>query len=183
MIEILDLIITGIGGAAAVAAVIVALHQVRQEKRARAEELRRSQAEGVSCWFEGGPEESRPIDNRYVWQYVVLQNESESPVYDAIVSCVGVQGAGPAARGEESAGDYPCRRLVGVLPPGEWGTWLPTFGQGMSVILGSEIAFRDARGVSWVRRGNGMLEEIQMDPVGFYRVGLPCAWGRCERRG
>lgn len=183
MIEIAGLVITGISGVASVAAVIVALWQVRQEKRTRAEALRRSQAGRVSCWFEGGPEKSRPLDNRYVWQYVVLQNESESPVYDVIVTCVGAQGAGPIVRGEESAGDYPCRSLVGVLPPGEWGVWLPTFGKGMSAVLGSEIAFRDARGVSWVRRGNGMLEEIQVDPVGLYGVDLPCVWGGCERRG
>ena len=182
MIEIIDLVVTGISGVAAVAAVILSLRQVGQEKLARAEKLRRSQAESVSCWFEGGPEESRPLDNRYVWQYVVLRNESESPVYDAIVACVGLRGAGTAARGEECAGDYPYRRLLGVLPPGEWGVWLPTSGLGMSVVLGAEIAFRDARGVSWVRRGNGILEETKEDPVSFYGVELPCAWVGCERR-
>ena len=182
LIEIVDLVVTGISGAAAVAAVVVSLWQVGQEKRARAEKLRRSQAETVSCWFEDGPERPRSLDDRHVWQYVVLKNESESSVYDAIVTCVGVQGAGPAARGEECAGDYPYRRLLGVLPPGEWGVWLPTSGLGMSVVLGAEIAFRDARGVSWVRRGNGILEETKEDPVSFYGVELPCAWVGCERR-
>ena len=52
----------------------------------------------------------------------------------------------------------------------------------MSIVLGTELAFCDARGVSWVRRGNGALEEIPKDPQVFYGIGLPCSWGRCERR-
>lgn len=35
----------------------------------------------------------------------------------------------------------------------------PTHGCEMSIVLGSELAFRNARVVSWVRRGNGILEK------------------------
>ena len=102
MIEIIDLVVTGISGVAAVAAVIVSLRQVGQEKLARAEKLRRSQAESVSCWFEDGPEGPRSLDDKHVWQYVVLRNESESPVYDAIVACVGLRGGRAPLHGERT---------------------------------------------------------------------------------
>ena len=61
LIEIAGLVITGISGAASVAAVIVALWQVHQEKQSQRRALRRSQAERVSCWFEGGLEGWRPL--------------------------------------------------------------------------------------------------------------------------
>ena len=176
------LVFTAVGAIATAAAVIVSLCQIRGEKRARAAEFRRCQAEGISSWLQDGVEDSHPEDDSFVWQRVALQNESDAPVYNVVVTCVGNQGAGPASRGEENGGDYPCRSFVGVLPPGEWGTWLPTHGRGMSIVLGSELAFRDARGVSWVRRGNGTLEEISMDPLEFYGISLPCPWGGCERR-
>lgn len=148
------------------------LHEERTEGR---------QAERVSAWFEEGPDRGRPQSNNFVWQYVVLRNASESPVYNVVVTCVGLQGAGPLPKGEDNRGAYPCRCFVAALPPGLWGVWLPTYGQGMSVVLAPEVAFRDAHGVSWVRRGNGTLERITSDPVTFYGVGLPCPWGSCER--
>ena len=182
MKETIELIFTIVGSSATAAAVIVSLWQIYLEKRRRNDEIRRSQAEKVSSWFQDGAESSRPKDESFVWQYVALRNESNAPVYNVIITCVGIQGAGPAERGEENGCDYNCRSLVSILPPGEWGVWLPTHGQGMNIVLGTELAFRDARGVSWIRRGNGALEEIPKDPQVFYGIDLPCPWGRCERR-
>lgn len=168
-----ELVFTAVGAFATAAAVTVSLGQIFVEKRARAAEFKRSQAERVSSWLQDGVEDSRPVDDKLMWQYVALQNESDAPVYNVVVTCIGIQGAGPASRGEENVGDYPCRSFVDVLPPGEWGTWLPTHGRGMSIVLGSELAFRDACGVSWFRRGNGTLEEISTDPLEFYGISLP----------
>lgn len=142
---------------------------------------KRRQAECVSAWFEKGPEGGRPQNNSFVWQYVVLGNSSDAPVYNVIVTCVGVQGAGPAFRGEDNGGGYPCRHFVAALPPGQWGIWLPTYGLGMSIVLAAEVAFVDAQGSSWVRRANGALEGIEVDPVVFYGASVPCPWGTCER--
>ena len=44
-----------------------------------------------------------------------------------------------------------------------------------------ETAFIDANGTSWVRRGNGRLEEIPMEPASFYRLSLPLPWRGCEK--
>lgn len=177
-----ELWFTALGSIATALAVIVSLVQIYLEKRRRAEDLRRGQAERVSSWLQSGAESPRPKNENFVWRYVALQNASSAPVYNVVVTCVGIQGTGPASRGEENSGDWPLRRFINVLPPGEWGVWLPTYGKGMNIALGSELAFRDARGVSWVRRGNGILEEIPTDPLKFYGVGLPCPWGPCESR-
>lgn len=157
--------------------------QAHQEGLSRQPDAGRHQAEGISAWFEEGPEKGRPQNNSFAWQYVVLRNNSSAPVYNVIVTCVSLQGAGPATKGEDNGGEYPCRCFVAELPPGTWGVWLPTYGLGMGVVLAPEVAFTDADGVSWVRRGGGLLEETGVDPVTFYGVGLPCPWGSYDRVG
>ena len=65
-------------------------------------------------------------------------------------------------------------------PPGTWYAWFPTNGPGMHVRTAPEAAFTDANGRSWVRRGNGKLEEIETEPISFYGRGLPVSWGECK---
>lgn len=112
---------------------------------------------------------------------VVLRNMSDAPVYNVIITCVGISGAGPNAEGEDNGHDYPCRACVGILPPGTWYAWLPTYGSGMCVRTAPEAAFTDANGRSWVRRGNGKLEEIEAEPASFYGLDRPVAWGECKK--
>lgn len=182
MLDIVNVIIQGIVGVATVAAVIVALYETHLNKKSRKEDIKRHQPIRISSWYEAAPNEcARPNDKRFVWRSVALRNESEAPVYNVIVTCVGFQGAGPPRKGEENRSDYPCRTCVGTLPPGFWFAWLPTRGSGMHVVTATEIAFTDANGISWVRRGNGNLEEIDLDPVLFYRLGLPVEWSGCTR--
>lgn len=181
MVDIANLVIQTLIGIATFAAVCISLWQVRYEKRLREEESKRQQAIRVSLWYEG--ERNRtdcPKDDRFVWKSVVLRNESESPVYDVIVTCVGISGAGPERKGENSKADFPCRVCIGTLPPGLWHAWLPTEGSGMHVRTAPEAAFTDASEVSWVRRGNGMLEQIQSRPAAFYGLELPLGWCGCK---
>lgn len=111
----------------------------------------------------------------------MLHNESKAPVYNVIVTCVGISGAGPVRNGEENQPDFLCRTCVGTLPPGSWYIWLPTEGSGMHVKTAPEVAFTDSRGVSWVRRGNGKLEEITLEPATFYKLPLPLEWSGCRK--
>ena len=104
---------------------------------------------------------------------VVLRNMSDAPVYNVIIACVGISGAGPNAKGEDNGHDYPGRACFGILPLGTRYAWLPTNGPGMHVRTAPEAAFTDANGRSWVRRGNGKLEEVETEPVFFYGIGLP----------
>lgn len=110
MVDIANLVIQTLIGIATFAAVCISLWQVRYEKRLREEESKRQQAIRVSLWYEGGRNRTDcPKDDRFVWKSVVLRNESESPVYDVIVTCVGISGAGPERKGENSKADFPCR--------------------------------------------------------------------------
>ncbi len=44
-----------------------------------------------------------------------------------------------------------------------------------------DVPFVDANGIPWVRRGNGRLEEIPMEPTSFYRLPLPLTWHGCKK--
>lgn len=181
-LNIVNVVIQAIIGAATVAAVVVALRQTHLSKKVHEEEIRRHQSTRISSWYEAAADtNSHPTDKRFVWRSVALRNESESPVYNVIITCVGFQGAGPFHNGEDNEGGYPCRRCIGTLPPGLWFAWLPTGGSGMHVVTATEIAFTDANGLSWVRRGNGKLEEIKSDPASFYNLPLPIEWAGCVR--
>lgn len=155
--------------------------QSRRERSLLTDSSRKRQAESVSAWFDEGADGPCPQYGSFVWERVTLRNSSEIPVYNVIITCVGMQGAGPAFKGEDNGGSYPCRSFVAALPPGVWGAWLPIYGRGMNILLAPEVAFTDANGASWVRRGNGLLENIGCDPVTFYGVSAPCPWGSCDR--
>lgn len=181
-IDIANLIVQAFIGFFTLGTLIAALRQSSQNKRNREDDIKRYQPSRISAWYEGGRNRTdQPKDNRFVWQLVVLRNESESPVYDVIVTCVGISGAGPSFKGEDNRPAFPDRVCVGTLPPGAWYTWLPTEGHGMGVRMAPETAFTDANGTSWVRRGNGSLEEIPMEPTSFYRLPLPLTWYGCKK--
>ena len=181
-IDIANLIVQAFIGLVTLGALIAALWQSNQSKKNREDDIKRHQPSRISAWYEGDRNRTdQPEDNRFVWQFVVLRNESESPVYDVIVTCVGISGAGPSFKGEDNRPAYPNRVCAGMLPPGAWCIWLPTEGHGMGVRTAPETAFTDASGTSWVRRGNGRLEEIPMEPTSFYRLPLPLTWHGCKK--
>lgn len=181
-IDFANLIVQGLIGFFTLGTLIVAFYQNNQTKRNREDDIKRYQPSHISAWYEEDRNQTdQPEDKRFFWQFVVLRNESESPVYDVIVTCVGISGAGPSFKGEDNGPAFPDRVCVGTLPPGTWYIWLPTAGHGMGVRTAPETAFVDANGISWVRRGNGRLEEISMDPASLYRLPLPLPWHGCEK--
>lgn len=96
-IDIANLIVQAFIGFFTLGTMIAALRQSSQNKRNREDDIKRYQPSRISAWYEGGRNRTdQPKDNRFVWQLVVLRNESESPVYDVIVTCVGISGAGPS---------------------------------------------------------------------------------------
>lgn len=179
-IESIGSVMEIVAGVATALGVLLALGDMAIRSYQRKKENEKQQATKVSSWFENNHNKEKiPKDTRYVWRSVSLRNNSESPVYNTIVTCVGFQGAGPALKGEDNGKAYPCRICVGVLPPGLWFAFLPTHGSGMHVITVTEIAFTDTNGISWVRRGNGKLEKLECNPVGFYDLDLPLSWTGC----
>jgi hypothetical protein len=130
--------------------VLIAVRQVRNERRARTSAEHRAQAERVSGWPE-------PRANP---QPVALLNRSDEPVYDAVATFVFIDGSGPA-RGEDISPSRDGWRIrVGVIPPGRLRVCANSDWNGMYPRLGIEVAFTDRAGAHWVRRADGRLEQL-----------------------
>ena len=120
-IDFANLIVQGLIGFFTLGTLIVAFYQNNQTKRNREDDIKRYQPSHISAWYEEDRNQTdQPEDKRFFWQFVVLRNESESPVYDVIVTCVGISGAGPSFKGEDNGPAFPDRVCVGTLPPGAW---------------------------------------------------------------
>lgn len=79
-IDIANLIVQAFIGFFTLGTLIAALRQSSQNKRNREDDIKRYQPSRISAWYEGGRNRTdQPKDNRFVWQLVVLRNESESP--------------------------------------------------------------------------------------------------------
>ncbi len=173
---------TWVGAAATSGALWLAIRGLLKERQHRIDaeigatkRTHRSQAEAVFAWYEGfnsgtGPAPLGGFDS------LIVRNDSNLPVYDAVVSLVLVQGAG-ARTGEELAEHptlrYTLRKEAFVIPPGTWRFRIVEGWRGMSARAGAEVAFRDARGSSWVRRANGVLEELTAEPFDHMNVWRP----------
>lgn len=163
---------------ATVLAVILSLWQTRNESKLRIERESKSVARNVAAWVEEGAclNSKAPIDCFHIYVPAIIQNDNRTPLYDVVISVVGMYGAGPQREGEKNDEGYDCRCLVMQVPPGLWGLWIPTHGSGMGVMTALEISFRDARGKCWIRRGNGDLIAIDRNPLQYFLF-------RCLRNG
>lgn len=144
--------------------------QINSERRARKAEARdrvkksrEQQAVRVSAWVGdvGSTAEAH------------LLNASDEPVYQVVVWLVFIQGAAPR-RGEDVATHFP--GTLSVLPPGRWTTELRWPGGGMSLWPGIEVGFTDARGIHWIRRALGSVEETSETATEHYRLDGPFNW-------
>jgi hypothetical protein len=148
-----------VGTVGTLGAALVQIKTERDERkrlaRRMAEREQRRQAETISGWL---------ADDAEMRTSIALSNQSEAPVYMAIVSLVMVQGSGPRF-GEEMGshlGGY--RATLSVIPPGRCFTTVEGGWGGMSKRAGVEIAFTDTAGRHWIRRANGALEELEREP-------------------
>ncbi len=161
---------TWFGSAVVFGTLALALYQIRTERVFRheseqreAQGLRRVQAERISGW--------PAAETNRRGTPLTLLNRSDEPVYEVVVTLVMVQGAGPR-RGEEGVRpEY--RRVLSVLPPGRWKTFVQMGWAGMSRRPGVEVAFTDRSGVHWIRRATGALEEIQRPAIDYYEMSRP----------
>lgn len=164
---------TWVAGVGTIATFIVALLQIKTERDARIKREKethvrkmRDQAEHVSSWIlKESPDHSK------VW--IAVSNQSTRPVYQVIVSLVMIQGSGP-----RDGKDTPSTEQVhlSVAPPGVIYVSIPANYHGMNRHPGIEIAFKDALGKCWVRKGSGDLVEIEKTPVEYYAIDLPTSW-------
>jgi hypothetical protein len=157
-------------------AVIVSLWIARRDAVHREKREQRQQAELITAWLG----EEAPADNHQLRQAIVIQNSSHQSVYMLIASLVSLQGAFrdtavPSPR-PKKRGRIDWQAHVGQVPPGQHETSIRSGGRGMNLKLGVELAFRDAAGTCWLRRGDGRLEQVKYDPATLYNLDLPIGW-------
>ena len=137
--------------------------QLQKEKR---EAEKRKQAAGVSVWLSSRSPSGRA--NR-TSRTIILNNNSDSPIYNLVVSIVDARNKD--AKGEDTPEEL--RRILDASPPGQAYCVAPEGYMGMGFHPSVEIAFSDADGNHWVRRGNGRLQELTEDPFTHYEVPQP----------
>lgn len=165
---------TWVSAVGTIAAVVVALGLARRDRTAQHQRDERSQADLITAWISENEGAMSSLATTFA-----IQNSSTQSAYEVIVSLVAVQGAFRET-GEKGEG-YRC--FVGQLPPGRSVGVIENGGNGMHLVLGVEIAFRDAAGNIWRRRGNGVLDSLSVGPAEFYGEGAPIPWGEASHAG
>jgi hypothetical protein len=132
-----------------------------QSKKSRDRE-KRSQAESISAWIkEGGVSKAN----------IAILNNSNEPIFKAVISLVTYQGAGP-----QSGKNNSYQTLVGIVPPGMLTKTIPHGGAGMMMRFGLEIAFTDKAGAHWIRTVDGKLKSIPKAAADYYEIPPPQDW-------
>jgi hypothetical protein len=134
--------------------------QLGIQQRQRRADLRIAQAALVSGWVNADG------------ATVTLANNSSEPIYEVVATFVLVQGAGPR-RGEDLSGESDRRYVHFLLPPGRYGEKAPEGWRGMFAQPGIEVAFTDRKGISWIRRADGTLEEVSRRAFDHFNLTRP----------
>jgi hypothetical protein len=152
-----------------VSAVTVALFSVICDSRRRLKEEERKQAERITGWMDFLPQgEKEEMAGTRV--KLILYNASNQLVYNLIASVVN-------ANTEEHVGDtLSYRNYIGRLPPNKTEYTIDHPGWGMHKRFSIELAFVDAGGRTWVRRGKGGLKQVFKEPLAFYGIDPPVGW-------
>ncbi|VYU11624.1 Uncharacterised protein [Collinsella aerofaciens] len=138
-------------------------HMNTDDKRLKtAEKL--AQPSSIAAWLERDPTGDARI---------VIRNDSDLPVYEVVATIVVTHGAG-CCKGEDLESPYQYRKILDLIPPGLHSVSIDMGGfYGMHRHPLVEIAFVCAKGKTWVRRGNGTLDELNVSPFNHYELGLP----------
>jgi hypothetical protein len=144
----------------------------------RIDRERRAQASGIAAWYSDDFDRAVTDDGETArFSRILLANTSPGPVFDAAVSLVFIQGAGPRTGEEISARPRTTGgssfRVFNVVPPGVWQVLFPCDWHGMHTMAGAEVGFIDTAGRSWIRRASGGLEEMLEPPTSYYNLGQP----------
>lgn len=138
-------------------------HMNKDDKRLKtAEKL--AQPSSIAAWLERDPTGDARI---------VIRNDSDLPVYEVVATIVVTHGSG-CCKGEDLESPYQYRKILDLIPPGLHSVVIDMGGfYGMHRHPLVEIAFVCAKGKSWVRRGDGVLDELDVSPFKHYDLGLP----------
>lgn len=158
-----------VGSIGTAGTLIFTLIQIYNDKKDRKKNEKESQAKKVSSWIE-----SSDLDNHRT--FCRVNNLSESPIYDVVLTAVIVQGAGPMDGREIDGEDISYRSKLKILPPGKYQIEIGFLDYGMCIAYGTELAFKDVNGNSWVRKSNGSLIKIKKEPIEYYDIARPVSW-------
>lgn len=165
---------TGVQAFCAIASFCLTLYVARRDTRhLKKEDERQKNAEklaqpsSIAAWLErDSTGESR----------IVIRNDSDLPVYEVVATIVVTNGVG-CSRGEDLDSSHQYKKILDLIPPGLHSVTIDMGGfYGMHRHPLVEIAFVCAKGKSWVRRGDGALDELDVSPFNYYKLGLPIAF-------
>lgn len=165
---------TWVTGITSIALFIVAFWQIRIERKARKHaqderllDERRYQAERIAGWIAG---ESHDEHGTVLW--IAIRNQSLQPIYHLVIHGLVLSNTGTPIIDPRS--DHQTR--IAVVPPGFGYASLRLDYAGMFKRPGIEIAFQDVANRYWLRKTNGVLEELETSPVEYYKIDLPTGW-------
>lgn len=142
--EAMNLIVNTLSSFGTIVAFVALGYQIIKEKKEKKEE----QASKISTW----------IDNEYISgndeekQAIIIQNQSNYPIYEVISSIDDLCGE----KGSVGTGEEECA-CIDVLPPGKYVVEKEFDGFGMNHRFSSSITFRDYSGKYWTRDARGIL--------------------------
>lgn len=138
-------------------------HMNKEDERQKtAEKL--AQPSSIAAWLE------RELTGE---TSIVIRNDSDLPVFEVVATIVVTKGAG-CCKGEDLGPSYQYRKKLDLIPPGLHSVAIDMGGfYGMHRHPLVEIAFVCAKGKFWVRRGDGILDELDVLPFNHYELGLP----------
>lgn len=162
---------TWLGAIGTVGTLVFTLIQLHKDRIERKINELKSQAINISSWI------SEENEENIVFK---LNNMSNAPVYEVVLTLVITHGSGSYYDGQGVGEEYRNRNIFKILPPGKFETKMPYPGKGMNIIFGTEIAFKDVKGNSWVRKGDGNLIFIKQNPLEYYQISFPVLWKSYE---
>jgi hypothetical protein len=187
---------TWVASVGTVAAVSLALWEVRGDRKERLRRELRQQAVRISAWFVEMHEDSHgedsqgedsqgegshgegwlPRELRGRASDVELLNNSEDPVTDVVIFLSRV--SYKVRRWWDLEPEY--RVMIGVLPPGRWTISVPKSGGAIvRVKLGGSpatsrvmvvISFTDNAGNHWARGARGELRQLPIPAIEYWKV-------------
>jgi len=153
-----------VGAIGTVLAFAAVAYQIISDARRRNKIAEQAQAVAVSSWLPNA--EGSPMPQ------AKILNNSDLPIYGAIISVVAIQGAFPFD-GRKS----PLRHsMFSVVPPGEHKVRIDWGGGAMGVRFSTELCFKDAAGKVWIRNGRGELRRLNENPLRYYGIDEPVDW-------
>lgn len=153
---------------------VVQTNQAQKEKR-QIEKI--SQAKMVSAWLDIKHQEVGTGKFKTSREIIMISNRSDLPIFNVVLSIV--DGRNSDADGITTPKEF--QKCIHVIPPGNWFIAAPIGYNGMGFVGAIEIGFEDSSNRSWIRRGNGSLEEIRSEIMKRYKVDLPPSYDIVQR--